>query len=512
MRKLLWMGALCALAFVGCKDDKEPDTSTTDTAAVSYTGLVLNEICGNDNTTEGHEDWIELYNASDAAISLEGAVLIKTDEDGVSETIYTFAAGITIASKAYLVKEKGTDFTQGISNSKNVAITLQSPAGTDIDKFDKATAFGDNGSHEKGGSYARIPDGTGAWTVVATATKGAANSNATTDEDDDEKDEDDVDYTGLVLNEVCGDDGTGSKANEDWIELYNNSEAAISLDGVKLIKTDEDGISEELCTFEEGSSIEPSSYVVKVRNIDFTAGISNDKNVIITLQSPAGNTIDVFDKAKTFGDDGQHATGGSYSRIPNGTGDWTVVKTASKGAANIANTEEEDPEVNPTVDYTVLKLNELNGNDKYIELYNTSNAELDLTGVYIVKDDDEEDPVYRGVSEVTVPAKGFLTLWSEKASGTHAENIIFSSGLSANKSVKIVLYSPTGILLDEFINPKTDSSAKWGKTGTYDAETKGYSFGRKTDGTGDWHLMTPTQGTTNSGATAYDSITWTWEE
>ena len=44
MKKFLLMSTLCALALVGCKDDSEPEIPTD----IDYSGLVLNEICGND--------------------------------------------------------------------------------------------------------------------------------------------------------------------------------------------------------------------------------------------------------------------------------------------------------------------------------------------------------------------------------------------------------------------------------------------------------------------------------
>lgn len=49
--------------------------------------------------------------------------------------------GQPLPGKAYLLKVKGVDFTQGISNTKSVSITLQMPSGKDIDKFDKDAEF-----------------------------------------------------------------------------------------------------------------------------------------------------------------------------------------------------------------------------------------------------------------------------------------------------------------------------------------------------------------------------------
>lgn len=58
---------------------------------------------------------------------------------------------------------------------------------------------------------------------------------------------------------------------------------------------------------------------------------------------------------------------------------------ATKGTANKIT---EGPEGPSGIDYIGLVLNELNGNKpKYIELYNSTGRELDITGVKIKKDD-----------------------------------------------------------------------------------------------------------------------------
>ena len=67
MKKFLLMSTLCALALVGCKDDSEPEIPTD----IDYSGLVLNEICGNDGNAS-EEDWIEIYNTSNTTINLNG--------------------------------------------------------------------------------------------------------------------------------------------------------------------------------------------------------------------------------------------------------------------------------------------------------------------------------------------------------------------------------------------------------------------------------------------------------
>lgn len=308
----------------------------------------------------------------------------------------------------------------------------------------------------------------------------------------------DTDYSGLVLNEVCGNDGNASE--EDWVEIYNTSKAAINLNGVRLIKTDEDGVSEVLCTFSEGATIAGNVFMLKVKGIDFTQGISNSKSVAITLQAPSGREIDKFDKDVEFGADGNHVVGGSYSRIPDGTGEWTIVTEATKGVANKVT----EPEIPSGTDYTGLVLNELDGNKpKFIELYNGTDSEMDITGVKIIKDD--KSTVYVAPEGTRITARGYLVLLSDQTDYSAG----FTSGLSAKKSVKIELLTPDNIRIDNFENPSIANGPVWGEDDPkYNGETNKMSYGRKDNGA-EWFLMAATQGESNSNTTGLgDKIEW----
>lgn len=297
----------------------------------------------------------------------------------------------------------------------------------------------------------------------------------------------DADYTGLVLNEVCGNDGNAGE--EDWVELYNTSGNGVDLNGVRLVKTDEDGVSEVLCTFAEGTTLAGRAFLVKVKGIDFTQGISNSKSVAITLQAPSGKEIDKFDRDAELGGSTGHLVGGSYSRIPDGTGVWTVVIEATKGTANKVTV----PIVPPVANYTGLVLNELDGNKpKFIELYNGSGQEMDITGVKILKDG--EAAVYVAPENTKIAAGGFLMLLADQADYSTG----FTSGLSAKKSVKIELVAPDDTSIDVFENPSISLGKVWGENDPkYNGETDKMAYGRKENGT-DWHLMKATQGTSNS--------------
>lgn len=142
---------------------------------------------------------------------------------------------------------------------------------------------------------------------------------------------------------------------------------------------------------------------------------------------------------------------------------------------------EKEPEV--VYDYSGLVLNELSGagedNEKFWELYNNGNQEVDLAGVTINKD---EELAWTGVKGQKIPAKGFFAIVGAK--GTTPDG--FSSGFSAKKSVIVELYDPKGNKLDTF--QRGEKGNAWGDQGL--DNNKG-SWSRIPDGTGKF-MITPT--------------------
>lgn len=102
------------------------------------------------------------------------------------------------------------------------------------------------------------------------------------------------------------------------------------------------------------------------------------------------------------------------------------------------------------IDYSKLRLNELNGNDKFIEIYNAGAEAINLNGVYIEKDDAQN---WIGDNTVKIDAGAYLVLYSEDVVANHPEvpeALIFHSGLSAKKNVRIQLFTPAGVSIDDF--------------------------------------------------------------
>ena len=238
-------------------------------------------------------------------------------------------------------------------------------------------------------------------------------------------------------------------------------------------------------------------------SIVFHSGLSAKKNVRIQLFTPAGVSIDDFNLTNIDANDPAYIPApASYSR--NADGKWYYAD-ATPGAVNVDGTvallgleggDTPEPPTPEEPDYTNLVLNELNGDTKFIEIYNKGNVDLSLEGMYIMKDDYVAGATWTADASVVAPAGGYVLLYSEDVTLDHPEvpeTLIFHSGLSAKKTVRITLFMPDGTVRDEYTR-----GTEWGLTiwGLTISNVAPQSFARTPDG-GDWKLADPTPGEAN---------------
>lgn len=136
------------------------------------------------------------------------------------------------------------------------------------------------------------------------------------------------------------------------------------------------------------------------------------------------------------------------------------------------------------VNYSGLVLNELNGNDKFIELFNKGTEEIRIKGVTIRKDEKE---VWKAGS-VILKGGEYLLLYSVDVQADHPDHdaaSFFDSGLSAKKAVRVELFDPKGNSLDKFnlVNFVKKAPA---------------SYSRVPNGTGGWFFTDATPAAVNS--------------
>lgn len=426
-------------------------------------------------------DFIEIYNDEDREINIGGFILM--DDKGVAEQ-FVIPADTKIASKGLVVFSQvspgaGIGFTFGLS-SKGDKVTFVEADGKKIIDFVEIPNFED----VKGKSYSRIGNGGSQWQIVDTPTKG--------------KDNDKGSVTSLigkiVINEVYTFSNQSIIEDLDWIELYNTTDAVISVGGLLLW---ESGGSAESWAIPAGKTIPAKGYLLiesdkyKLHNdtVNYPMwGLSKGPDEYVVLTDAQMNRIDSVACPSLNANE-------SYGRITDGAAKWQIFAQYTKGTANMGSARPEQ------VNKTGLYINEVyhdnqktaipginwNTVNDFIELYNKNTTPLDISGWEIYDDTDDDSKKYVIPAGTIIPANGYIVydVFKENPAGPS-----FGLGVGGDW---VFIYKPgKSELVDQMEIPgfAKDSGLR----------DKGYTFGRLTDGSSDLVIFKDaSKGESNNG-------------
>lgn len=238
---------------------------------------------------------------------------------------------------------------------------------------------------------------------------------------------------GVVINEIESDGDA-----VDWVELVNTSAESVDISGW-VIKDDKDDRTDALPT---GTILAPGAYYVAAEPV-MSFGLG--KADVARLYLADGTTL-VDSYAWT-----QHAKV-TFGRCPDGVGAFVDTTASTRGAANNCSPvptgtptgTPTDVPTGPAVPLPAagaLVVNEVesNGDDTdWFELYNTTNAAIDITG-FVVRDNDDSKSYVLPAGSI-VPAHGILLVDQLTA---HSPG--FDFGLGNNDEVR--LFGPDGVTL-----------------------------------------------------------------
>ncbi len=191
-----------------------------------------------------------------------------------------------------------------------------------------------------------------------------------------------LDNSPVVINEILAQNtaGQGDEAGEyeDWIEIYNNGDSEVILDGHFL---SDDPLNLDKWEFPEFTSLMPGEYLVIWADEDHLQG-ANHANFKL---SASGESVLLLDPALNILDQiqfAQQTTNMGYARVPNGTGDFEIQNPTFASNNDLANSLEEsyvqDWYIYPVPASDYLFVNGLATNQSYLV--------FDLTGRMIWSD------------------------------------------------------------------------------------------------------------------------------
>ncbi len=375
--------------------------------SVSYaqgSGVVINEVESND--PNGGKDWVELYNNSTEDVDISGWIL--SDDKGLGRLdkgkTAPFPENTIIKAGGFLVFDVDTlpyDFGLGDKDAVNL--------------YDKNKNLVDSIAYTEHASdtLGRYPDGTGNF-VDTLSTKGVTNR---INEESQEPAGDEYIETTLRINEI----ETKHDVFEDYVEIINIGDQQVDISGWYVMDNDPAGHAAEYTPAAAGTKIEPGQVYVFDTGSHFSFGLG--KKDLVTLRNPDGHIADEYSWT-------DHPKG-TWSRVPDGTGEFRDYPN-SKG------------ELNKVISEAIV-INEIesNGSDNdWVEIYNTSDNDIDIAGWYI-KDDSLDHFSVKLPQKTILPAKGYFVFEGD----LQDEVKHFDFGLGS--SDKVELYDPGDHLIDE---------------------------------------------------------------
>lgn len=329
---------------------------------VNTSGLFVNEVYHDNSDVysaadrDASVDFIELYNATDAAFDISGFEIYDDTES--DEKKYVVPAGTTVPAKGFLTfdvyKENPSGPAFGLGAGGDW-VFIYKPGKTElVDKIEVPAFSKDSGLRDNGYTFGRKPDGSTTLVIFKTATKNASNNDAEVLETVDTPSEPEQPSTSstVVLNELCG-----NKAydGQKFIELYNNGTAEVDLKGWTIRKyasdaTDVAGKYNNCWVATGGIKIAAGGYLILTADqtdptIGFNAGLSAKKGVKFELVNAEGVVVDKFVRGEDVDPFGEEPLSenkdASYSRVPNGTGTFAYA-VPTPGAANGESTGDVD--------------------------------------------------------------------------------------------------------------------------------------------------------------------------
>ncbi len=117
--------------------------------------------------------------------------------------------------------------------------------------------------------------------------------------------------------------------------------------------------------------------------------------------------------------------------------------------------------------------------DDWIELYNKSNTERDISG-YFISDNKDHFSKWQFPSGTAIPGKGYLIIWAD---GDSAQVGLHTNFKLSSLGEEVLLSTPEGTLIDKVIYP---------------GQSIELSFARNPDGTGSFKWQVPTFNSSNN--------------
>ena len=388
-------------------------------------GLIINEVMPSKSI--GKEGWIEIYNKSDRTINLKGLSVLLTTNLVVEEKVATLADGVIEPKGRFVISTDKVEFSSPMLRNTLEEVAIADAKGFTLNSFALQYDYHYTVKPEEGESYARIPDITGEWNRTNTPTPGEANYKIVPHK-----------LNNVIINEVC--------LSGKWVELANTGTADQYMEYAYL----EVG-GRKLCVIGAEVMLNHGEKL----GLECPDASETDLSSFTLYDNTGGKVV-------TFSSSGlsKPSDGGSWSRLPDVTGNFKASSKATKGTANESVTD--DP--------AGIVINEVSLAG-WVEIANSTLETISTKGLILSAGGKQ---LYSS-GAVTIPAGGRL---------------VATVDVKSNDS--FTLATTDGKTLDSFKKSDVRADSRVANDNT--------SWSRLPDGTGKWFtILTPSRGELNYG-------------
>ncbi|MDO4546749.1 MAG: lamin tail domain-containing protein [Clostridia bacterium] len=481
---VLLAAGFCLQNYVLATDDTTVIATAPKTVSISEV-MTSNKSAVTDDKGN-YSDWVELVNDTSSPVDITGWKLVD-DQDKLlgftfpgqvlepGERVIVYCSGDlrTVAGYAYHAPFR--------LSAQGDGFTLMNAEGAVVDSVAIPALSGNE-------VYARDED-TGEWTIGLNYTPGLPN----TQENHSLATGESLATGSLIINEVMSDNQTYVRCADgnycDYIELYNASNAPVSLSGYTL--TDDESKPQKW-SFGDGATIGAGEYLIV-----YASGTADDAAGEIHASfkiSSAGEAVRLYDRNGALLDSvNVPALSGdeSYSRAADGS--FTSEIPPTPGYSNdqtginavAARTDAQNP-LGVYINEAIASARKPNSNDSaydWIELYNSTGASVDLSG-YHLTDDTSSPGKWTFPEGSSINSGEYLVIYASGEDRANASRGSYHTNfkLSIDENETIGLFSPEGELVDRL--PMINQTAS-------------VSYGRPAGASGRYYLATPTRGAAN---------------
>jgi hypothetical protein len=244
------------------------------------------------------------------------------------------------------------------------------------------------------------------------------------------------------------------------------------------------------------STVTPDDAVTVSATISSIQGVAS---ALVVYKVNSGNSVSV---PMTAGSD--YVYTGTIPKQLDKTEIVFVVKAVTNGGIENSSAEKSFKVGAIPPNYTAIVLNEVDGNTKYVELFNNSAAPVNISGMAIIKNtvslkNADGTPNWTVPAGTILPANGYgIIKCSGYTATADAAAIVIGTvgdGMSAKQTLLLELTKPDGSVVSAFQR----GVAPWGTTITAIAVTDSYS--RVPNGSATWKLALQTPGKVNGAST-----------